>query len=439
MTSIANIVKVNIDRQTKVVTSAGFGIPMYLGLHKGFTERSRSYADITAVGDDFATTSDVYIAANEIFSQPQTVESLIIGRQDSTVATLTPAVANSTVYNVTINGVLFTYTSDADATATEIVAALIALINADVVVSPVITASGSTTLILTPAVSTTPFTVLASTNMAVVCTASETLTAAANALADYDATWYGLFSYVRDRADVLELAAWTEAAKRLYGTSSSLAAMLTAAASDTTSVAQAVSAAGYERTFVLYSAQGGDSSADVDHRFPEASWMGYMFALAPGAATWKFKSLSGITADNLTSTESTNVLAKNANTYESVAGVSITSNGTTGSGEFIDVIRDIDWLTARISERVFGRFVNLPKVWYTEHGLAIIEAELRAQLQQAIDAGVLADDTPFTITMPKISTISSADRAARTLTNVKFTARLAGAVHNTVIDGTITV
>lgn len=71
------------------------------------------------------------------------------------VVTYTPTAANATVYSVTLNGVQFSYTSDADGTAAEIVTGLSAAINAGAV--PV-TASGSATLILTADAYATEFT-----------------------------------------------------------------------------------------------------------------------------------------------------------------------------------------------------------------------------------------------------------------------------------------
>lgn len=62
------------------------------------------------------------------------------------VVTYTPTPANATVFTVVLNGTSFSYTSDADGTAAEIVTGLSAAINAGAV--PV-TASGSATLILT--------------------------------------------------------------------------------------------------------------------------------------------------------------------------------------------------------------------------------------------------------------------------------------------------
>lgn len=75
---------------------------------------------------------------------------------------------------------------------------------------------------------------------------------------------------------------------------------------------------------------------------------------------------------------------------------------------------------------------------FTERGGAILETELRAALLRAIDAGILADDTEITIEIPKVSEISANDRANRIFKTIRFTARLAGAIHYVEIRGVVT-
>lgn len=429
MPNISTIVSVQIDRQTQAVTAAGFGLPMFLGLHKAFTERLRLYTSIEAVAEDFSLNSAEYKAAQKFFGQEISVEQIAFGRQDSSTATLTPVVANGATYRVTINGTDFTYVSDASALDTEIVADLVSSINAG---SEPVTASGTTTLILTPDVPGEAFSLQFSSNFGVAYAASETLTEALTAIASENNDWYGVAAYSHVKADILEIAAYVEAAKKLYITSSSDSDILTATGSDTTSTAKALSDAAYERTALLY-------SASADTQYPECAWLGGELSKDPGQATWKFKTLTGVTVDNLTPTQSTNVLAKNANTYEAVGGVNITSNGTVASGEFIDVIRDIDWLTARIQERVYQSLVNLPKIPFTDTGIAIIESAVRAQLLQAVSAGVLSNDPAPTVQVPRARDVAPNDKANRLLPDVKFFGTLAGAIHSVQIRGVISL
>ena len=79
------------------------------------------------------------------------------------------------------------------------------------------------------------------------------------------------------------------------------------------------------------------------------------------------------------------MVEKNANIYETIAGVNITREGTVAEPEFIDVIHGVDWLTARIQERVYAALVNQPKIPYTNAGIAAIESLVREQLDAALD------------------------------------------------------
>lgn len=246
-------------------------------------------------------------------------------------------------------------------------------------------------------------------------------------------------AYAANGSPVIALATGIEALKKIYGASSNDAtAIAVADATDIVSNAKLIDNANFARTFYIH-------DAEADSAFPEAAWMGHMFPTDPGSATWKFKTLATITSENLTETNRTNLLAKKGNIYLEVGGVDITCDGTVGEGEFIDVIRGVDWLDARLTERIFSRLVNLPKIAYTNQGVAVIEAEIRAQLDEAIVAGFIASDPanhngqPYTISVPLVENVSANDKATRTLNNVTFQATLAGAIHAVTVNGVVTV
>jgi hypothetical protein len=101
------------------------------------------------------------------------------------------------------------------------------------------------------------------------------------------------------------------------------------------------------------------------------------------------------------------------------------------------VTRFVDWLQARLRERLIGLLANNAKVPFTDAGIALVVAEIRAQLQQGVAVGGLAESPAFTISAPLASDVSSVDRAARTLPDVTFSARLAGAIHAIELTGNI--
>jgi hypothetical protein len=140
---------------------------------------------------------------------------------------------------------------------------------------------------------------------------------------------------------------------------------------------------------------------------------------------------------NLTDTQRSALDGKNGNYYISAGGLALTYPGKTASGEWFDVTRFVDWLQARLRERLIGLLANNAKVPFTDAGIALVVAEIRAQLQQGVAVGGLAESPAFTISAPLASDVSSVDRAARTLPDVTFSARLAGAIHAIELTGNI--
>ncbi len=258
--------------------------------------------------------------------------------------------------------------------------------------------------------------------------------------------WYAL--YVADDMDsgyqdrMLDIAEWIQPQRKIFAAKTREADTIgTTLGSDTATLAYDLRIAGYDRTFLLWA--GSNTPAAVQGW--QAAWFGRMLPTDPGSATWKFKNLVGVTPSVLTATQRDNARDKNVNIYTTVAGTNITSEGTMITGEYIDVIHGLDWLTQRLTEEVYRLLVNQPKVAFTDPGIAQIENVVRGQLRIAQDVGVIAPDTldtdnvtvipGFTITVPRVADTELADRADRILRGVTFEARLAGAIHKVVIRG----
>lgn len=200
----------------------------------------------------------------------------------------------------------------------------------------------------------------------------------------------------------------------------------------TSDLGSELAALNYDRTALMY-------SATANTQYPEAAWAGLLLPEDPGSITWFAKTLAGVTADSLTSSQKSKALGNNVNTYTVVGGVSLTQNGTMASGRFIDIRRGVDWLQARMEENIFSRIVNSKKIPYTNAGIALIEDVMRFVLNDAVGNGVLRADPPPTITVPLVENISTNDRANRLLPDMNFTAELAGAVHKVEVRGTVSV
>lgn len=258
---------------------------------------------------------------------------------------------------------------------------------------------------------------------------TETVAEALALIDNERADWYALGMTSRVLADQEAGALYVSTARRISGHASADAEMLNP--SSTGDLAKSFFDNGRSRSFSFY-------SGDAATKYPEIAWMGRTLPAQPGSLTWKFKSLTGITPDALTGAERSALIAKKANFYEEVGGVNITEEGWMGDGSFIDEIRGVDWLHARLQEAIFARLVNLPKIPYTEQGVDLIVNEMEAVGRRAVNQGILVAGS-FVVTKPVISEISFNDRASRVLPNIKFNALLQDAVHEIKINGVVTV
>jgi len=344
-------------------------------------------------------------------------------------------------YTISINNLDFNYKAPSNIqTSDQIAAALTDIINASLTLPVIATNLGGGIIELessninTFSLNVTPGILDAQIGIKTLSLiAANTVTADLNAINNANSDWYALITTSRNFATVLEIAEWVEDRIKLFGTASNnLDIINIPAGTDTTSIAAVLGQRGYARSFVMY-------HQDALYDYPEAAWFGAVLPLEPGSETWKFKTLNGISYSNLTTNQSFNAFGKKANTYEFVAGIGITQNGTVAEGEYIDVIRGIDWLTARIQEYVFRILVANPKVPYTDAGIATIEAEVMRVLQLGIDNDFISESPEPTTSVPRAADVPPADKAARILRNVRFQATLSGAIHAVVIRGTVSV
>lgn len=242
-------------------------------------------------------------------------------------------------------------------------------------------------------------------------------------------SWYKLIIASKVAADVLDAAAYIETQRKIFAVSLEEAGILT---SGTTDTAYLLKALGYVRTYVFFN--------EESEKFPEAAIEGLLCPKDPGSYTYKFKSIKGIVASKLNDTQITNLRNKNVNFFQEVGGVNIFEEGVViGEKEFIDTIIFIDWLHARMTERVFATLVSVDKIPFTDAGISVIENDVRAQLTEGIRMGGLAADPAPIVSVPKASEVDPADKLARSLKNVTFNATLAGAIHSVEVTGSVSV
>jgi hypothetical protein len=492
---LSDIVNVNISLETGQVSQAGFGLPLVLGAHSRFPERIRFYADLAGmVTDGFLPADAEYKAAAAMFAQAPRPPRIAVGRRANKPTqrfTITPTSVNVATYKVRVGDRIASFTSDASATVAEITAGLAAAVTAlapawalstayalgdrrssagnvyECIAAGTSAAAGgpSTTAAdvtdgtvhwkyVGPAVTATD----ATTSCRITLQAAgawqsvETLDTAllsleqdqadAGIAADLDAVkaasndWYALVSVFASKTELQAAAGWAEANEKLLVASTQDTPVVNVSntagsANPADDVARLLKGASYARTALVYHPSNG--------AFADAAWAARVLPEDPGSETWKFKTLAGVPAVSLSTTQQANAQGKSCNYYYALAGRSITAEGVVASNEFIDVVRGRDWLKARLQERIFARLANAKKIPYTDAGVSVVEGEVRAQLREAVKDGFLSASPEPTVSVPPVSAISPADRAARNLPDVRFTGVLAGAIHKLTLKGVVTV
>lgn len=437
--SLDSIVSVVISKETASVSRAGFGTPC---LFSGEAKTLAAFALVQAIEytdtadmvlDGFSAAGQAVAIATKVFGQNPKTTKLLVTRRDNKqtqVVNYTPIVQNSHVYTVTINNASFTYTSDSGATAQEIVEGLTAAINAGS--EPVTASEDNTKLTLTADVAGIPF--VTTCVRADMTRADATpdpgiatdLASLRTSISGSD-DWYCALLDSQGEAEIEALAAAIEALPKIFLATSADSGIIGASTSD---VASDLQASAYARTAVLFHPNGEQAAA---------AFAGACLPLDPGSETWKFKTLAGIAVYPLTPSERAHAVGKSANVYERIAAQNMTAEGTTASGEFIDITRFIDFITARLQENVFAAMKNATKIPFTDSGIAVIENEVRGVMALGVAQGGFTNDPAPTVTVPKAADVSNTDKANRLLPDISFTAALAGAIHALEINGVVTV
>ena len=346
-----DVVRVVIFDQSTAITTASFQIPLILASFTYFPERTRSYNNIQAVGEDFPVTSVVHKIAEKLFGQAGVLgappPSIVVGRRQVGSVTLTPVVADNTDYVVKVNGVEYSYNSGGSATAELIVQGLA---GAMVAIEDVVVTEEGGSLTVSSLVDwvmdySSNFTVLDQTS-------SETIVDALVAVEQSNSEWYAVVSDTRDPVEQEALSDAIQAREKIYGLSTSDPVAITQEETDIGAILSAKSAA---RTFGVY-------LPTADGEYPEAAWIGSQLAVTPGQNDWDFKRANGVTLSKLSATSIVNLKAKNYNYFHSKGGVNIFQNGDMFDGKPIDIQIGKDWLTARIQEAIYFRLINMLKV-----------------------------------------------------------------------------
>lgn len=243
--------------------------------------------------------------------------------------------------------------------------------------------------------------------------------------------WYALYTMYNSQAMVEAAAEAIELLDRVYifDTPESATITTSGGAGGTADTLDSLATEEYTRTSGHYHPDPSQAYA--------AALMGLVLPNDPGSETWKWKQPVGVTPVKLSSTHRTNLRARNGNTFERLFGQNFSWDGKTADGDFIDVRRGLDWVRDDMTKALFEMFLANKKVGLNDAGLSQIESVIRASLKRAVAFNIINAD--FTVTVPKASAISAANKAIRKATPIKFKATLVGATHELDVFGTVSV
>lgn len=440
--SLESLVNVSISSTSVNVQQAGFGLPMVLSANASFPERFRTYTDLAGlVTDGFATDSPEYLAAASMLAQSPSPGTFAVGRMANKpvqvytidISTLTA----DTDYSVTCagEGVTTTTVTVDSASLTDFALATALAAEIDGVTGANYSASSVGSLITVSGTAAGDFFSMEISDLNRMEMQQVGLdpgvTADLTAISDENDSYYFILNPYNSEAMINSVAAYAESADKIFvaGSNDSRSATLAVGGGDPF---DDLKTNAYARTAGLY------HPSPIE--FADAAFVGKNAPKDPGSITWNYKTLAGIPAVPLTSTHITNLKAKYANFYRTVAGVNITDGGgKVGANEYIDVVRGKDWITARIAEAIFARLAGSDKIPFTNAGVAVVQSEVSSVLSLAVDRGILSDDPAPVVTVPFVADVATADKSNRLLRDVEFTATLAGAIHTLIITGVVSV
>ena len=435
---IADIVNTEISISSAGFPRTGYGTPLILSSHQLFADRVRSYSSLAGmVADGFVTTGPEYAMARALFAQnprPRTVKVGKLLNRPIQSFKITPVAANSTDYEFEVNGNPIAFTSDASGTAQEINTGLELDITA-LSISGLTTTDGAADLDLDMSVGNY-LSVEVDPSMTgrlalLEDTADPGLAADLTAIQLFDPDWYAVAAPWHSKAINTALAVYAEANTKLALLQTADSLCINNALSGTDDVGEALIAAGYLKSRMVYHPRNDD--------FFGCAEAGRILPTDPGSASWSDKNLSGVTYYTLTTTQRANATARNLGLYERLGSVGRTRNGKSVGGAWVDNVIARDSLVTDIQAAVYDVVSEGDKLPYTNEGIAAIQSAIRGVLFDAVKKGVLAASPAPVVSVPDVGDVDPSDKAARVLPDVTFDATLAGAILTVdTITGTLT-
>lgn len=452
---LQDIATVTISLDSGGISRPSFGVPIFFAAHNYSTNRVDSFSTLAEVAALFGTTANAYKAAQSVFGNSPSVPTFkiarIVGNTD-----LTPTITTvGTVYTVTVTdqaGVSVTASATMDGvtntTASQIIDELVADINAGT--QNVLATDNNSYLTLSRESGTYPtidFKISNVSNLTVAesSAGSESISTAYNNLKLVDNDWYAVgWEDHTDKTNILALAALVEADVKLYFYGSSAVESIDdtyveGTDPDNLDIIAWLSEGNYFRTVTWW-------HQDADTTFNEMAYCGYNLPYDAGTVVWTNNQLSGVEAAKnpsgvaLTTTQQNNLNDRKCTFLATKGGIAHTRGGKVAGGEWIDNIHGRDNLQSDMELDLFDLLTNQQgrKLPYTDKGINVVAGVVESRLNYYKNVrGFLTD--PIKINVPKAKDVLRADKVARVLNDLTFTAKLAGAIIMTDITGILEV
>jgi len=291
--------------------------------------------------------------------------------------------------------------------------------------------------------------------------AAETAVACVQTLDSMTTYWYGLmFAAGTNNGDIadsdyLAIAPYIESSTastgnpHIFGLTTSEAGALSS--SSTADIGYNLNAAGYTRTFYMYSSQNPYGVAGLYGKLLTVD-----FSAQSSMITLMWKQLAGFTYETLTPTQATALNTKRYNYYALFNnGVAIVVNGMMASQDFIDEVFGLDGLVNEIQTDLFNLMVTTnTKIPQTDAGMHQLIVTAQNSCQAFVNNGYLAAGTWTSAGIGPVQTgqvlsngyyvwaapmalQSAAQRGQRISPTIQILAKEAGALHDIVVSLTV--
>lgn len=430
MSDLDYIVSVSITADGSPLTRTGFGtVALVTSQESLATPTVDTYTSLAGVAADYATDSPTYRMASAVFSQdprPSRLKVVKTGLQAAqSVKVTVQADASTSLKIYRPDGTTETITVSAGGSVSLTGAALATAINGGTSAVTASNNSGVVTIGNDTNGEVFFFELLTNLGDFIDETADPGIAAKLTAALAVDSDWYGVVVDVNSEAIIDAVAAWVEANDRLFVWSTANALELTSSGT----IGAGLVSSGYERTAGIYHSKPWQYAA--------CAWMGARL-IDPdrGQKTWAFAELDGVTVDTLTPTQTGYLDTDRISHYRTLAGKNITfmssatyrGGGIVASGEWIDIIHGTDWLRVRMQEDLAEMIINAGRVPYTQGGIDAVGSVILRRLKRGEAVGFLAPGSS-SVRVPNLDDVRAADRQARVLRDVSFSATYASAIH----------